>query len=178
MADGNKIIVSANPKGRFLEGYLIDTGSPTPAPGIVMGIESGVALVDGRMTWEPFGATAASGNNGVAADGDQRLIAILLPDELQGKSSTAAYPASTATVPTRIFMYCPLPGEEFNMIIQDIGGTGADQDFAIGDQLIVDNGTGKLLVAAGSDESEPFQCLEAVVDLAADYLSHVIFTGY
>jgi hypothetical protein len=179
MALGNNIIVSDNPRGRQEEGILSSTNSSAPKPGTVMElVRSQTRDGTGRWTWDVFGADAASGNNGVAADGDQRLIAILLPDKLQGKTATDAYTASTSTVKSRIFLYFPAMGEEFNMIFEDISGTGADQDVAVGDQLIVDNGTGKLLVAAGSDESEPFISLEALTDVAADTLIHVKYTGY
>jgi len=178
MSQGNSIIVSAHDRGRHFEGLLSHTNSSTPKPGTVMELTRGVAKVNGRFTWDVFGADAASSNNGVAADGDQRLMAVLLEDELLGKDVDTAYAASTETAKTRIFLYCPLPGEELNMIFANISGTGADQDVAIGDQLIVDNGDGKLLVAAGSDESEPFICLETLTDIEADTLTHVMFTGY
>lgn len=170
MAKGNNVIVSDQPMGRRMEGIL--TTGLTITPGIVMNMLS-TAPVNGAFYWEPFGETGASSNNGVAADGDQRLIAILLPDVLQGE-----IPTTVQATGKRIFMYCPLPGDELNMIFQNISGTGAAQDIAIGDQLIVDNGTGKLLVAAGSDESEPFIPLEAETDVTADTRIHCMFTGY
>ena len=88
MALGNQIIVSDDPKGRFLEG----TVSGTPKPGTVMEIKWTVAATnDDDFTWEPYGTTAASGAKGVAADGNQRLIAVLDRDKLQGKAATTAY---------------------------------------------------------------------------------------
>jgi hypothetical protein len=171
MATGNEIIGSAGYVGRRLEGIL--TTALTVTAGIVVNMLS-TAKQSGRYFWEPFGETAASSNNGVAADGDQRLIAVLLNDVDSGDLVSTTIPTGS-----RIFLYCPLPGDEIdNMIFMNISGTGAAQDIAIGDQLIVDNGTGKLLVAAGSDESEPFIALEAETDVTADTRIRVMFTGY
>ena len=107
MARGNEIIVSADPQGRHLEGYV----SGTPAPGTVMQIKPGIEPIAGAYTWEPFNADA---------DGDQRMIVILLPDQLQGKTATDAYADGD-----RCFLYCPLPGEELNVLVAAPGtGTG------------------------------------------------------
>ncbi len=169
-AKGNNIIVSGEPKGVRLEG-LIATGR-TPKPGTVMALTN-AAPVSGNFTYEEFGVTAASSNNGVAADGDRRPIFVLLPDSNQGKDATTAYAAGD-----KCFLYCPVMGETLNMLFQNISGTGADQDVAIGDQLIVDDGTGKLLVAGGSEQSEPFQALDTLTDVEADVLLWCLFTGY
>ncbi len=167
MAQGNKIVVSANPKGRFLEGTV--TG--TPKPGQVMEIDWSEAKVNGRFTWEPFGVTAESSPKGVGDDGDRRIIAVLIPDYDQGRTATTAY-----TTGDRCFLYCPLPGEELNMLLEDVGGTG--DDHALGDLLMVDNGTGKLLARDSDAEAIPFICLEVVTDPVADTLTHCMFTGY
>lgn len=158
MASGNEIIVSANPRGVFLEGIV----DGTPKPGTIMQIKAATAAVNGRFTWEVFDA---------GADGDQRLIAVLLPDSLQGKTASDAYVDGD-----RCFLYVPAPGEELNVLVADISGTG--DDWAIGDLLIVDDGTGKLIATTGSPESEPFIGLEAVTDPTADHLLHVMYTGY
>ena len=170
MAKGNNVIVSDHPAGNKTEGIL--TTGLTVTSGIVVNMLS-TAPLNGRFYWEPYGETGASSNNGVTADGDQRVIAILLFDALQGTIRT-----TTIATGTRIFLYFPLPGDELNMIFMNVSGTGAAQDIVIGDQLIVDNGTGKLLVAAGSDESEPFIPLEAETDVTADTWIHTMFTGY
>ncbi len=166
MAQGNKIIVSANPRGRHLEGKV--TG--TPKPGTVMEIDWSEAKVDGRFTWEPYGTTSASGIKGVGADGDRRIIAVLLPDKLQGKAATAAYVTGS-----RCFLYCPVMGEELNMLLEDVAGTG--DNHALGDILMVDDGTGKLLATTGDPESEPFVCLEVSTKPVTDQLLHCLYTG-
>lgn len=159
MAKGNEIIVSMEPRGVFHEGYV----SGTPKPGTVMQVQAGTAMDGtGRFTWEAYNADA---------DGNQRLIAVLLHDKLQGKLATDAYASGD-----RCRLYCPLPGEEINMLKGDVSGTA--DDFAVGDVLMVDDGTGKVIATTGSPESEPFICLEAVTDPTADQLVWCMFTGY
>lgn len=158
MARGNGIVVSAQPRGVFLEGYV----SGTPKPGTLMQIQAGTALDDtGRPTFEAFNTDA---------DGDRRLVAVLLEDALQGKLATDAYATGD-----RVRLYCPLPGEELNVLKGDVAGTG--DDFTVGQLLIIDDGTGKVIGTTGSPESEPFICLEAVTDPTADQLVHVVCTG-
>ena len=159
MAKGNEIIVSAEPGGRFLEGIV----SGTPKPGTVMQLKAATEPVNGRHTWEVF--------NG-AADAERTLIAVLLPDSLQGDIATAAYVDGE-----RCFLYVPIAGEELNMLVANIAGTS--DTFAIGDRLIVDDGTGKLIATTGSPESEPFIVLETkATALTADALVHCMYTGY
>lgn len=162
MAKGNEIIVSAEPMGRFLEGII----SGTPSPGTVMQVKAATEPVNGRHTWEVYNA---------AADGNQRLIAVLLPDRLQGKLATDAYADGD-----RCFLYCPIAGEELNMLVTDVN-TGTSDSFAIADILIVDDGTGKLIATTGTPESEPFICLETYADPTStqtDFLLWCMFTGY
>lgn len=172
MAKGSEIILSANngPKGHFEEG-VIGTGV-TPKPGTVMEMVRGTAADGtGRFTWKPAGTDAAVGVQGMSADGDRMAIAVLDIDHLQGKTKDDAYAAGD-----RCFLYFPVMGEELNMILENQSGTA--DDFVPGDKLIVDDGTGKLLISASTPESEPFLCLETVTDMAADTLTWVRFTGY
>jgi hypothetical protein len=167
VARGNECIVTSNPKGVFREGFI----SGTPKPGIVVEHKVGTALRGGRFTYEPAGTTANSGaNQGMAADGNRLPICILLPDHLQGKTMNDAYADGD-----RCFLYYPVAGEELNMIIENQSGTA--DDFVAGDKLIVDDGTGKLLISAGTPEAEPFICQETATDLTADNLTWVMFTG-
>jgi hypothetical protein len=159
MALGNEIIVSANPKGVFLEGII----DGTPKPGTCMQIKAATEMVTGRFTWEVFNQ---------AADGSRSLVAVLLPNSLEGMLATEAYVTGT-----RGFLYCPAAGEELNMLIGDVAGTGATSDFAIGDRLMIDDTTGKL-VDNSSGESVPFVLLETITDLAADYLAYCMYTGH
>lgn len=162
MAKGNEIIVSAEPMGRFLEGIV----SGTPKPGTCMQIKAATEPVGGRFTWEVYNADA---------DGNQRLVAVLLPDALQGKTATDAYADGD-----RCFLYCPAAGEELNMLVTDVN-TGTSDAFAIGDLLIIDDGTGKLIDTTGSPEMESFICLETYADPTStqtDFLLHCMYTGH
>ena len=160
MAQGNEIVLSGEPRGRFYEGII--ASGETPKPGTVMQIQAAVEPIGGRLTWEMFDA---------GADGDQRLIAVLLPDQLQGKMATDAYAAGD-----RCFLYIPLPGDELNMLVSNISGTS--DSFAIGDLLMVNDGDGELIATTGSPESESFIVMETVAALTADTLVHCMFTGY
>lgn len=160
MAKGNEILVTAQPRGRFLEGII----SGTPSPGTVMQIKEATEPVGGRHTWEVYDA---------AADGNQRLIAVLLQDTLQGKIATDAYEDGD-----RCFLYCPLPGDDMNMLVT-ASGTSTGDSQAIGDLYIVEDGTGMLIATTGTPEAEPFVCLETVSDVtAAGTLVWCMFTGY
>lgn len=160
MAKGSSIVVSGNPKGVFLEGVI--ASGETPKPGTVLQIKAATEPIGGRHTWEIFDA---------GADGDQRLVAVLLPDSLQGKVATAAYAAGD-----RCSLYVPAAGEDLNMLYKNIAGTG--DLFAIGDLMIVDDGTGKLVATTGTPESESFVCMETVAAITADTLVWSKFTGY
>lgn len=177
MAYGNNaVIVTAEPQGIFKEGLI----SGTPKPGVVVEIKS---ISSGVITWEAAGTTAANSTfSGMAADGNRIPIAILLSSfdhetALNGggkNDATTAYADGESCA-----VYYPQMGEEFNMWVQDISGTGSDQDFVIGlSKLMVDDGTGKLCMSSGTPESEPFIILETKADLAADYLSRVLYTGF
>jgi len=169
MAKGNQIIVSDDPRGRFIEGVI----SGTPKPGTVMEIKWTVAAGGPSgmdFTYEAYGTTAADGVKGVGADGDRRTIYVLDRNKLEGVVATTAYVDGE-----RAFLYVPVAGEDLNMILQDVAGTG--DDHAIGDTLMVDDGTGKLLATTGDPESEPFQVLEVVTDPVADTLTLCRYTG-
>lgn len=158
MSSQGKIILTSNPKGVFLEGVM----NGTPKPGIMMQLDAGVEPVAGRHTWEPF--------NG-AADGEQYLVAILIENWALGKTPDTAYVDGE-----RCFMYCPIAGEEMQVLLQNQSGTA--DSFAIGDKLIVDDGTGKFLATTGSPESEPFIVMETLAALTADQLVQAIYTGH
>lgn len=160
MARGNSIIVSANPRGVFMEGYI----ATAEKPGTVLQCDATVALKGGRHTFKVFQP---------GTDGEHPLgpLYVLLADRLLGKDNTTAYVAGD-----RGFLYSPLPGEELNMILLDVAGTG--DDHTIGEKLMIDTGTGKLIATTGSPESEPFELLETVTDPVADTLAWVLYSGY
>lgn len=162
-AKGNEIIVSADPKGVFVEGIVVGT----PKPGQCM-YPTTAAEVGGRKTYEPAGTT---GSLGMSADGDRIPILVLLADEMQGKSATDAYVSGS-----RIRMYAPAMGEELNVLYQNQSGTA--DDVAVGQKLMVDDGTGKILLTTGGGVSEPFVSLSTITDPTADELLHVMYTGH
>ena len=161
MARGNEIIVSSGsgPRGVFHEGYIAT--AQTPKPGTIMEIDFTVALKGGRWTYKVFDG---------AADGANATIFVLLPDHLRGMTATDAYAAGD-----RCFLYVPAAGEELNVLVLNLAGT--TDDHPLGEILMVDKGTGKLIVTAGSPESEPFQLLEVITDPTEDTLAWVMYTG-
>jgi len=156
MAKGNEIVLTGAPMGRYLEGTI--TG--TPKPGTLMQVDVSEGLDgNGRCTYEVY-------TPGV--DGNRRMIAVLLPDKLRGKTELDAYATGDHG-----FLYVPCPGDELNILYQSAAGT-----VTFGDLLIADNSTGLVIPTAGTPESEPFQALETQTTPAADLLIHVFHTGY
>lgn len=154
MSKGNEIIVSSDPKGKFLEGVV----SGTPKPGTIMEIKNS-AMASGRPTWQAW--SKASGATG--------LIAVLLADDLQGLTNSTAYVSGT-----RCRLYVPVPGEELNLLVADVAGTA--DDVAIGALFGVETTTGKL--KANSSYAAPcFTAMEVITDPAADYLMWVTYNG-
>ena len=162
---GTKIVATENPRGY----YEAVTVVGTPKPGTVMAMLS-TAPVQGVYSWEPYGTTAASGGNGVAADGNRKVIAVLVEKFWEGKTYNDAYVTGDMGR-----VYFPLPGDKLNMLLENQGGTG--DSFAIGDELMVDDGTGKLLACDSDAEAQPFTVLETVAALTADAHAFVRFNG-
>lgn len=151
MKGTNQIIVNLEPRGVFQEGYVVGALKP----GTIVQIQAGTAIDDtGRHKWQVYDQAADGGNAGWA---------VLLADKLQGKTTSDAYADGD-----RCRVYIPSPGDELNVLKLDVAGTA--DDFAVGDLLIIDDGTGKVILTTGSPEQEPFTCLEAIVDPTADQL--------
>lgn len=162
MAASNNVII-LNTHGRpiaQIEG-LIDG---TPKPGTVMQPKAATEPVSGRHTWTAYNRDA---------DGDRPAgpIALLLPDELTGKTVSDAYASGD-----RGFLWVPLAGDEANVLCLNLtgSGSGVSDVFAIGDLLIVDDGTGKCINtnSMGTVEDEPFVVMETVASISADTLVH------
>lgn len=165
MARGNKIIVSANPRGVFMEG-VIGSGL-TPKPGTAMQVQPATSLVGGRHTFELYNADGDGGR-------PKGPILILLEDSLQGRDATTAYAAGD-----RAFVYTPLAGEELNLLLGDVSGTGTGSDFTKGDMLTIDDTTGEFIKSmTTSVEIECAQILETLTDQTADVLGWSYWTGY
>ena len=136
MATNNAIILSADPKGHFIEGKL--AAGSTPLPGQVL-----VLLNTGEyQAWAGL------------ADGNHDEVVVVLPDSLQGKTVTEAYGDGD-----HFFGYIPVPGDELNMLFET--NVGVADDVAVADRMIVKIG-GNLIVGAGTEQMLPFKALEAV----------------
>lgn len=152
MARGHGIIVSADPRGKFLEGRI----SGTPKPGTIMQIKASAGMGDdGRFTYEAYAP---------GTDGARALKAVLLPDDLQGRLETDAYADGD-----RGFLYVPIEGEELNILMAVGDGTAR----AFGSLLTLDSGTGLAIVPVGTEAMIPFQLLETLTP-TADTLVHVL----
>jgi hypothetical protein len=165
MARGHSIIVSAptSPRGVFMEAYV--AAGQTPKPGTIMQYDPTVALRGGRHTVAVY-------NRGADGRRPAGPLWILREDQYRGdRTELSAYAAGD-----RCFLYCPVAGEEFNLLLADVAGTA--DDHPLGELMTVDDTTGKLIVVPGTEQITPFQLLEAVVDPVADQLVWVVYTGY
>ena len=164
---GTRILVTSKPRGVYED--IVVTG--TPKPGTCMEITPSTEPIGGVFNYSAYGVTAASSGQYVAADGDKKAIAILLEDDAQAKTYNDAYVTGT-----RGRVYYPAMGEQFNMLFQDVSGTS--DSFIIGQEMMVDNGTGKLISADSDAEAHPFTLLETVATApTADHWKWCRFNG-
>ena len=163
---GTRIVVTSKPRGVYEDVYV----SGTPKPGTCMELDVGVAALGNVFTYQAAGVQAASGGRGMSADGDRKVIAVLVERDQDGGTYDDAYVDGELGR-----VYFPAPGERLNMLIENQGGTG--DSFVIGDELMVDDGTGKLLAVDSDAEAHPFTVLETVAALTADAHTWVRFNG-
>lgn len=154
MSSKNVIILSNEPRGRFIEGIV----DGTPVPGNIMQIKAATEPVGGRHTW----LLAAPGTDFLKV-----LFAIALEDALQGKLVTDAYVTGK-----RIFLYVPIPGEEVNVICGEVAGTG--NTYAIGDRLAINATGGYLIPDGGGVKHTMAVVMETVTQVASAHLTHVM----
>lgn len=126
--DYNSIVVSPEPRGRFVNGII----SGTPKPGTIMEVVPGTAKVQGKHTYR----VATQGGDGQRPNGP---IAILLEDNVQGLTVDDAYESGQVGL-----LYYPLPGDELLALVK----SGEDTTSAV--NLIVESGSGKLLTTTGT----------------------------
>ena len=160
MAKGQEIVLTSNPRGNYLEGIIGDAS----LPGTIMQIKAGVDAVNGRHTWVALGNHSGNTYNPGAAT-DPRLTAILLPDRLQGFTQSTAYVSGQ-----RCFLYCPIPGDELNVLCAAQQGTGSADAYFVGERLVpsVSSGSnGQLVVQSTSGSRAPFVSAEHI-NLTAD----------
>lgn len=163
MAKGNNIIVSANPRGVFMEG-IVKTGE-TPYPGQIVQIDISEATVGGRHTFEIYNADADGGN-------PKGAYFVVLEDALQGKTAEDAYAAGE-----RIFVYTPVAGEELNLRWDDTDTGTTTNDLTKGTVGIIQDTTGNIIATAGSPEDEVCMLLEDLSNLDGDTLGWSIWQG-
>lgn len=163
MSRGNSILVTSNPRGPYMEGVVASGQTIYPGTIVQFDISEGING-NGKFTWELYNADADGGR-------PKGPLIIVIEDRKQGKLMTDSYAAGDV-----IYGYVPLPGEEWNMLIGDVGGTA--DSHTIGEMLIIDDTTGELVATTGSPETECFMLLETLAALTADTLAHVIYTGY
>jgi len=142
----------------------------TPKPGTVMEIKPSTDPVGGVFSYQAYGTQAASDGQYVAADGDKKAIAVLMEKDDEGKTYDDAYADGDYG-----WVYFPAMGEQMNMRLEDVSGTG--DDHIISEEMMVDNGTGKLISADSDAEAHPFTLLEAETDPTADSVLWCRFNG-
>ena len=162
---GNEIIVNGTePKGRFNEGY-VGTGY-TFYPGMAVQEDMSVALKGGRHTFKPY----TRGADGKRPAGPIWIVTGLL-GALIGKTATDSIPAGE-----RVQVYCPVQGDELNLLLGDVAGTG--DVHAAGEILIIDDTTGFFIATTGSPETGPAVLRESVAAPTANTLAWCGWSGY
>lgn len=165
---GTRIVVAGPLARRGVHEAIIVSG--TPKPGVVMEIVPSTAAVAGVFTYAVYGTQAYSSGQYVNNDGDRKAIAVLLEKNDEGKTWDDAYADGD-----RATVYYPAMGEKLNMWFNDVSGTG--DDFKIGEEMMVEDGTGQLLSADDNAEAHPFTCLETVKNPTADHIELCRFNG-
>lgn len=159
MSAHNVIVLSSPAEGRFIEGTLDEAATP----GMIMEVKPGVAADgSGRLTYRK----ATPGGDGLRTP-----ILVLREDLFTGRTKETAYAAGD-----RCYLYAPKLGDELQVLLKNESGTG--ENIAVGDKLIVDDGTGLVIETTGSPESEPFQAMEAISAITANTHIHVMYTGH
>jgi hypothetical protein len=177
MAKGTKIIVSSEPHGTFEEGIINDTSSP----GYLVERVTSKAF-QGNVGWFQARQTQSAGGVGP--------VCVLLEDQLQGKvgvkyvfgAGTSSGGVTVAGLPqvgdayvanTRCRVYWPIAGEQLNLVLGDVAGTG---DTVSQGALFGANNNGKI-IADSSYNDAPFQAMETLTALTADTPLWVQYLG-
>lgn len=158
MARGAKIVVNPDAKGMYEWGYIA-SGQTVLLPGTVWQRDATVALKSGKHTYKIYQP---------GADGENPLGGywILCENLYLGQDATTAYTAGDF-----VKFYSPRMGDELNLVVLNIAGTA--DDHPLSEKMMVDHGTGKLIVTTGSPEDEVAQLLEVITDPTADTLAWV-----
>lgn len=164
--NSNEIVLKKMSDGQRLEGII----SGTPKPGTFMQIKAATEPVGGRYTYEVYAPAAG--------DGTPRQLLILDIDDEQGKTNDDAYEDGK-----RGFLHVCMPGDVIKARKADIAGTGsAREDLAIGDRLLIVDGTGKVaktaVGVANASAVYPLVSMQALVDQPAETLVMVQVSGF
>ena len=161
---GSRVLITGEPKGRFFEGPLSTSG--TPKPGTLMQIKAATAIDgNGHFTFTEYDRDA---------DGERPAGPLFV---LLEKGEDYTYDDAYADE-DHCFVYCPLTGDELNML-WSAAGTGSSDAVAVGDLAIADDGTGLLVATTGTVESEPFVACEALTDVeSTGTMCHCMYTGH
>ena len=159
---GSRIIVTADPKGQFEEGFV--NAGETFYPGICVQRDATQALQGGRFVYKLY----APGTDGEHPKGSYWIVTDHMAG-IGGYAITSATSFGSYIAGDRVQVYSPRPGEELNLLIANLAGTA--DDHTKGEQLMVDTGTGKFIATTGTPESEPAQLLETLTDPTADTLA-------
>ena len=164
---GTRISITSKPRGVFEDVYVVGT----PKPGTCMEIEPSVEPVGGVFHYAVYGTQGASSGQYVSNDGDRKAIAILLEYDPEGGIYSRSYVDDEMGR-----VYWPAMGEQFNMLVKVISGT--PDTFVIGEEMMIEDGSGKLLTADSDAEAHPFTMLETeATALTADEWKWVRFNG-
>lgn len=164
MARGSLIVVTAGADGQYQEGKV--AAGQTFYPGMVVQRDPSAALTMGKHTYKLYDR---------AADGDRPAGAfwVVTGNLERGRS----LPVTTAIVAgSWTEFYCPEAGDELNLLLGDVAGTG--DSHTAGEILMVDDGTGCLVATTGSPQTEVAQLLENIAAPVANTLAWVQWSGH
>jgi len=164
---GTRVVIASPMRGVVEHCYI--TG--TPKPGTCMEIKPATEPVGGVFNYQAYGTQAASGGKFVGADGNRKAVAVLLEKDQEAGIYSDAYAAGDLGR-----VYYPVMGEWLNVLFANVAGTS--DTLAIGDEFMIDDGTGKLMAVDSDAEAHPFTCLETVATaLTADTMIWCRFNG-
>jgi hypothetical protein len=143
---GNEILLTPDAKGAYVEGVI----SGTPLPGSLMEVVPGQARIGTQLTYRAFSGVSGGQSQGF----------ILLPDQLLGAGPLTAYADGS-----RCRMYVPLPGDELNVLVGQVSGTGAA--VAIGDQLEAQAGSSGAFIPQSGTGIGAYTAQEAIADIGS-----------
>ncbi len=167
MPRGNNILVNGeHGKGRYIP--LFNGSGGDLYPGTICQLDMTVALRGGVETAVVYNRSA---------DGEQPsgpfIVALETMQKLRGALMTDAIPSG------EMFQgYCPLPGDELNLMVADVDTGTSTNDIAVNSIMMVDDGTGYLITTTSTPETEVALTKEAASDLAGAELCWCVWTGH